>query len=354
MSRATAYLSASALKHNLGVVKALAPQSQVLAMIKGNAYGHGLVEVATILDDADYFGVANLIEAELLRVSGINHPLVLMTGPQSIDEMAKVSRLNMGFVLHQRRQLEWLDVLTRPCKVWLKIDTGMHRLGIHLSDCQAAYQQVSQHPMVDSMVLMSHLGCADQPNNVLVLEQIKQFQQFAHGLPIAHSLANGAAIINYPEAAFDIVRPGVMLYGVNPSNVPLPKGVSLKPVMRMSAPIIDIHDLQPGDWVGYGASWHCHRPSRIATVAIGYGDGYPQNMPQGTPVIVKGKPCSIAGCVAMDMLMIDISDHQEIQLGDEAILWGDALSVTEVAQAANRTPYALLTGINQRVIRKLD
>jgi len=236
--------------------------------------------------------------------------------------------------------------------VWLKLDSGMHRLGFTPEQYRTAYQQLQQSVNVADICLMTHLACADTPDNPRNRQQITCFEKTVAGLGRATSLANSAALIAFPKAQGDWVRPGIMLYGSNPFVEPHEIAEQLQPVMTLSSELIAIHSLEAGEPVGYGQTWCAKKPSRIGVVAMGYADGYPRHAPSGTPVLVNGQRVPLAGRVSMDMLAVDISALPEARPGDEVVLWGKGLPVDEIAHAAQTISYELLTGINRRVTKR--
>lgn len=353
MSRVIAEIDVSALQHNVAVTKKLAPGCQVMAMVKANSYGHGLDNILLGLNAVDYYGVAAIEAGIALKQAGVQKPIVLMLGPWHDAQFKLICQHQFQFVLHHIDQLNFfikMPPVGHKLTVWLKVNTGMNRLGLTVEQCVRAYQLLKQHPAVNKVYLMSHLGSADQTDCPQVFEQIAAFKDFSDEIDCLKSLANGAAVIHYPQSHYDIVRPGLLLYGINPTNTPLPAGLSLKPAMTLKSYVVDIHDIQPGQWVGYGATWQADKPSRVATVCIGYGDGYPQFIPSGTPVLVNQQPAQTVGRVSMDTMTIEVSHLKEpVQIGDEVVLWGKNLPIKTIADSAQCSAYALLTGVSPRV-----
>ncbi len=359
MSRkAVATIDLSAFGHNYRLAKKLAPDSRAMAVIKTNAYGHGAVELARSLADADAFAVAEINEALELRAAGVAQPILLFGGFFERDELPAIIENKLDIVIHTPQQLSDLvnAKLAVPLTVWLKMDSGMHRLGFSPGSFRAVYQQLWASANVASIRLMTHFASADEPDNGYTRSQLDCFKKASKGLAGEISLANSAALTAFPETRADWVRPGIMLYGSNPFVEDHPIADQLQPVMTLSAEIVDIKLLEKGDCVGYGQTWTAQGPARIGVVAIGYGDGYPRHAPSGTPVLVSGQRTSLAGRVSMDFLTVDLTELPEARPGDEVVLWGRAahgavLSVNEVAHAAGTISYELFTGINPRVSR---
>ncbi len=341
-----------ALKHNFKQVQRMAPGSAILAMVKSNAYGHGLERIALGLPEADAFGVASLEEGLQLRQAGVSNPIVLMEGLFHADELFNVIHDHFTLVVHEEHQVRTLESHDHPnaISVWLKVDTGMHRLGFEPSEAINIYQRLMNCQSVKKPIgLMTHFAEADSIDRAHTLQQIDLFNQTTHSLVGPRSLANSAGIIAWPSAHADWVRPGIMLYGASP--LPGHRGVEhhLKPVMTLSSELIAIHSLTKGSRVGYGGTWTCPEDMRIGVVGIGYGDGYPRHVKNGVPVLVNGRPCPLVGRVSMDMLCVDLRTQPEAKVGDLVLLWGSGLPVEVVAEYSETTAYELLTRITQRV-----
>jgi len=358
----TAEIDLSALDHNLNTIKKMAPDSQVLAVLKANAYGHGLERIAKALPQADALGVARIDEALALRASGIIKPIVLLEGFFSKEDLAVIAVNNFQTIVHNQEQLNLIcqAELDRPLKVWLKIDTGMHRLGINPDDFECFYQQLKQSKNVqNTLVLMSHLASADDVSNPSNEQQISLFNEISVGLPEQKSLSNSAGVCAWPTAHFQWIRPGLMLYGVSPmqhsfTQQALPQqtdntNLAIQPVMTLKARLIAIRSLAKGEYVGYGGNWQSQQDSVIGVLAIGYGDGYPRHAENGTPVLLNGRRVTLVGRVSMDMITVDLGKDSSDKIGDIATLWGKDLPVEEVAQHATTIPYELLCNITRRV-----
>lgn len=349
--RPLAQINTSALLHNFQRIRDVAPHSKVLAVLKANAYGHGLLAVAAQLRDAGAFGVARIDEALALRAGGIVKPIVLLEGFFHADELSQIVASNLQVVVHHLAQVEALvkAELESPIHVWLKIDSGMHRLGISPEQFADVYQQLMQsNNVLKPMRLMTHFACADEPNNQATQQQLDLFLKTIQGCEGELSLANSAGVVAWPQSHGDWIRPGLALYGVSPMEQGRAMEHGLKPVMTFSSSVIAVRQVKAGDAVGYGASWVAPKDTRLAVVAIGYGDGYPRNAPCGTPVLINGKRYPIVGRVSMDMTTVDIGED-EIPHGAQVVLWGDELPVEEIAALVQTIPYELLCNITSRV-----
>lgn len=342
----------AAFRHNLSLVKELAPGRRVMAVVKADAYGHGLVRAAGALKAADSFGVACLEEAEQLRAAGLAHPVVLLEGPFAANELDRVAALGLEIVVHHEEQLQMLELarLPAPVRVWLKVDTGMHRLGFAPEDLYEAWQRLQDCAQVaPDMVLISHLANASSCDSALVPLQLACFDTVADGLAAPRSMANSAGVLQWPDSHYDYVRPGLMLYGVSPMDDTLAANHGLRPVMSLESRLISVKNLKRGDAVGYGATWSCPEDMIVGIVAAGYGDGFPRHAGSGTPVMVDGVRSQIVGNASMDMLCVDLRPRPQARVGDPVQLWGDQLPVEEVAKHAGTIPYELLCGVQPRL-----
>jgi alanine racemase len=352
MSRpARARINLQALQHNFSLVQHVVPDSQVMAIVKANAYGHGLISIAQALPAAAAFGVSCLDEAIALREAGFDRRIVLLEGLFGPDEISLVSGYRLDVVVHHASQLQWLAQghLLRPLDVWLKIDTGMHRLGFEPDSVRDISSRLQQIPQVETVRYMTHFSCADDLDNPDTRQQIDVFRRAVASVAGEQSLANSAAILGWPAARADWVRPGIMLYGSSPLRGRTAESLGLQPVMTLSTRLIAINARKQGDAIGYGADWRCPADMRIGVAAIGYGDGYPRHAPSGTPLLVNGRTASLVGRVSMDMISIDLGDVPNAQVGDEVILWGEGLPIDEVAESATTISYELLCGVGSRV-----
>jgi alanine racemase len=325
-----------------------------MAVIKADAYGHGALAVARALSmQADAFAFASLDEARQVRESGIDQPLVLLEGVFEPDEYDDVAVLGCWPAIHQAEQVDWLvdRPLTVPLHVFLKIDTGMHRLGFAPMEVGTQVSRLQAMPQVASVSLMTHFACADEPDEDMNATQIRVFESCTLGQGLPVSMANSAALLSQAGTCRDWVRPGIMLYGGSPFSWPLPEGLAVVPAMRLTSRVIALRTVPQGESVGYGACWTSQRTTRLATVACGYADGYPRQAPSGTPVLVNGRRAKLVGRVSMDMIILDVTDIGTVQTGDSVELWGPALHPEEVAHHAGTISYELFTRVAPRVPR---
>ena len=348
---ARARINLHALQHNFSRVRQAAPHSHIMAIVKANAYGHGLVRVAQALPAADAFGVACLDEAISLREAGCDRRIVLLEGPFTADDIGLIHGYRLDVVLHHASQLALLEQgrLLRPLDVWVKLDTGMHRLGFAPDSVAAVTARLRRIPQLGTIRYMSHFCCADDLDNAATSRQLQMFLDAVAASDAEQTLANSAAILGWPDTHRDWVRPGIMLYGGSPLSGHSAQSLDLQPVMTLGTRLIAVNARRQGDAIGYGEDWTCPTDMRIGVAAIGYGDGYPRHAPSGAPVLVNGKPATLAGRVSMDMICIDLSDHPDAQVGDEVVLWGEGLPVDEVAIVAGTISYELLCGVGSRV-----
>ena len=353
MSRPTfAIIDTQAFAANYRHAKSLAPGSKALAVIKANAYGHGAVPIArSLTGEADAFGVACSEEAMELRESGIDDPILLLEGVFDTDEIALADRENLMMVVHSPKQLDWLLAArpSRPLSVWLKIDTGMHRLGFAPDALRQTYQRLIDSENIGEIVLMSHFARADETDNQATPQQLARFLAAADTVEAPASLANSAATLAWPRAHAQWIRPGIMLYGCSPLDIDNTEPSALIPVMHLQSELIAIHNLSAGESIGYGGRFTCEKPTRVGVVAIGYGDGYPRHAPDGTPVAINGQRTRLIGRVSMDMLTVDLSDQPNAAIGDRVQLWGDLVNANEVARLSETISYELFTGVTRRV-----
>ena len=356
MSRGTrALIDAGALRDNLKRVRTLAPNSRVWAVVKADGYGHGAVNVARALADADGFAVATLAEARCLRDAGIDHPILLLEGTIDLEQARQAIELRCDTVVHESEQLAHLEQLVdagHDQRLWLKVDTGMHRLGVAPEAVPDYLKRLRALGLRHPIGLMTHFASADEADPSPTEEQIQLFERCELGDAPA-CLANSAGVMAWPRSHRDWVRPGIMLYGASPGFDETGLELGLKPAMTLTAPVIAVREIPVGDRVGYGGRWQAQRPSRIATLAIGYGDGYPRHAPDGTPVWLHGRRVPLVGKVSMDMITIDVTDLDRIEIGEDAELWGAHLSVDEVAGHIGTVGYELLTRVSPRVEKRL-
>jgi alanine racemase len=344
-----ATIDSSALRHNLAVVRRLAPSSRVMAIIKANAYGHGLVGTAKALATADAFGVARLEEGLMLREAGIQAPTVLLEGVFNQDELSAAARERFEIVVHTFEQIELLESspAAKAFQIWVKVDTGMNRLGFRPDDLPAAWQRLKRLAPLQ-LRLMTHLAAAEARDKTMTLEQIDQFEALSAQEGVERSIANSAGLILWDDARVDWVRPGLILYGISPIPNVLARDLDLRPVMTLATQLISVRRVPAGETVGYNGIWSAPRESIVGIAAVGYGDGYPRNMRTGAPVLVNDIETEIVGRVSMDMIAIDLTDIPAA-VGDRVVLWGEGLPAERIAPYADTIAYELVCGISQRV-----
>ncbi|MGG7445889.1 alanine racemase [Kosakonia oryzendophytica] len=356
MQAATVVVNRRALRHNLQRLRELAPASRLVAVVKANAYGHGLLETARTLPDADAFGVARLEEALILRAGGITQPILLLEGFFNAEELPLVAEHQLQTVVHSEEQLKALETtpLNAPVTVWMKLDTGMHRLGVHPNEAEAFYARLSQCKNVRQPVnVASHFARADEPECGETERQLDIFTTFTNGKPGLRTIAASGGTLLWPQSHFDWVRPGIILYGVSPlENKPWGADFGFQPVMTLTSQLIAVREHKAGDAVGYGGTWQSARDTRLGVVAMGYGDGYPRAAPSGTPVLVNGREVPIVGRVAMDMICVDLGPEAEDRAGDNVVLWGEGLPVERIAEITNVSAYELITRLTARATLK--
>jgi alanine racemase len=352
MKAATAVIDRRALRHNLQQVRRQAPQSRLIAVVKANAYGHGLLETAHTLQDADCYGVARIGEALKLRSGGIVKPILMLEGFFSAEDLPVLVANNIETAVHSIEQLEALEqaTLARPVPVWMKLDTGMHRLGVRPEHAEAFYQRLSAcRNVVQPVNIMSHFSRADEPSSDATLKQMQCFEQFARGKPGQRSIAASCGTLLWPDAHNDWVRPGIILYGVSPMEDANGSQFDLQPAMTLKSNLIAVREHKAGESVGYGGTWVSEGDTRLGVVAMGYGDGYPRSAPSGTPVWLNGREVPIVGRVSMDMMSVDLGPNATDKVGDEVVLWGRELPVERIADCTGISAYELITKLTQRV-----
>lgn len=352
ITAAHALLDQDAIRHNLAVVKQYAPDARIMAVIKANGYGHGLLRIAEALHSVDAFAVARVDEGIRLRKAGVQNRIVVLEGFTYAEELDEFIEFRLDAVVHTSVQLTIFEnrMERNQIAVWLKLDTGMNRLGFKAAEFSHAYQRLQACAMVKQPInLMTHLANADDRQDGTTLKQIRLFNGTVAAFSGARSIANSAGILAWREALADWVRPGVMLYGISPFPETTGRQLGLKPVMELHSRLIAVKLLEEGDTVGYGGGWRCDKPTTLGVVAIGYGDGYPRHTQAGTPVLVNGRRVPLIGRVSMDMITVDLESQPDAQPGDPVILWGKTLPVEEIAHCADTIPYTLVCGITQRV-----
>lgn len=354
MSRsAIATIHLDALRHNLQKIRDLAPHSRVMAVVKADGYGHGLERVARALAAADAFGVAAIADGQRLRAAGVEHRIVVLSGIDEHGDLAEVRRLGLDVVLHHHEQLRLMesDRDPRPVRVWLKIDTGMHRLGIAQEQAAAVLARLRALPQfATDVVLMSHFSSSDEFSNDKTPRQAQRFDQVFSTDPGAQSLANSAAILGFPATQRDWVRAGGLIYGLAVVADKNGADFGFRPAMTLSSKLIAINRVGKGEFVGYGERWQCPEDMNIGVVAMGYGDGYPRAAPCGTAVLVNGRVAPIVGRVSMDLMCLDLRTHADARINDRVVLWGAELPVEGLAKAADTISYELTCGVTRRVM----
>lgn len=352
MLTAEAIIDIGALKYNYQFLQTKSPSSKVVAVIKANAYGHGAVEFAKALPQADAFAVSRILEAIELRKSGIKQPILLLEGCFSPDELQSAATLGFHTIVHNLRQLEELEQtrLSQAIQVWIKVDTGMHRLGISPEQIDSYYQRIKASVNAkDEIGFASHFNCADDLNDNATEQQIAVFEQATHAYPGPKSLSNSAGVLHWPAAHYDWMRPGIALYGITPCENSTGKAEGLRPVMTLQSKLISVRKHKKGEPVGYAKKWVASQDTCIGVVAMGYGDGYPRTAKSGTPVMVNGRRASIAGNVSMDMITIDLGPNATDKVGDPVVFWGDKLPVEEIALHVGTIAYELVIKLTGRV-----
>lgn len=351
---ARACINLPALQHNFQRVRQSAPHSRIMAIIKANAYGHGLVRAAQAMSDADAFGVASPEEGVALRETGFDRRIVLLEGVFTAEDIALVGGYRLDIVVHHVSQLDMLEHShpARPIDVWLKLDTGMNRLGFEPEAVAHITARLEGLDQVSTVRYMTHFACADDAENNTTAIQLERFTSVLSSSAGERSLANSAAVLAWPDTHADWVRPGIMLYGASPLVGQHAGELDLRPVMTLKTQLIAINACQAGDAIGYGGDWRCPEAMSVGVAAIGYGDGYPRHAASGTPLLVNGQRATLIGRVSMDMICIDLRGHEQAAVGDEVILWGDGLPVEEIAEGAGTISYELLCGVNHRVVHE--
>jgi alanine racemase len=347
-----AVIDTAALRANLEAVRARSPGSRVMAVIKANAYGHGLVMTAVALPQADAFAVARLEEGIMLREAGITRPIVLLEGVFSAEQLIEAAVHRFEVVIHEPLQVQLQEAFRGSFRftAWVKIDTGINRLGFRPEDFPQALARLRalSTPLREVRVL-THLARADERDVAATPEQVRRFRAATDALGLATSIGNSAGIFGWPDACGDWVRPGLALYGVSPFPDLAGDSLGLRPVMTLESTIIGLRRVPRGESVGYSAAWTARRDSRIAILAGGYGDGMLRSLEGGSPVLIDGRRAPLVGRVSMDMIAVDVTDLPEPHVGTRCLLWGPGLPVEEVAAHAGTISYEMLCGVRQRV-----
>ena len=370
MKPAIATINSAALRHNIQLIKSFAPNQKLLAMIKANAYGQGLLPAAHILaDQVDGFGVARLREALEIQETGYTGKILLVEGFFDREELLKTLSRRFDSVIHCYEQLELLEQVAKeweeeqqkgfwkrktkiyfPINVWLKIDTGMHRLGVHPEQVDEFYQRLKKCPLVESISFVSHFSRADELDCGYTEKQISTFEQATQAYPEhARSISASSGILYWKQAHYEWVRPGIIMHGISPHYEHITH-LGFQPVMTLSSSLIAVRTHKAGEPVGYGGTWVSSQDTKLGVIAMGYGDGYPRNAPEGTPVLINGRKVPIVGRVSMDMLTVDLGADSQDKVGDEAIFWGKDLLIEEIAEHIGVISYELITKLTPRVI----
>lgn len=363
--RVRASIRLTALTSNLQVARSRAGSRKILAVIKANAYGHGLLPAAEALQDADAYAVTDVDEADLLAAAGTDKPIVILQGIIERSDIARIAEAGYQPVIHSVEQLGWLEQelskLDRPkaLTLWLKINTGMGRLGLMSADCVKAVQVLQSKPWCRKVILMTHLANANLLESTLNQQQLDVFANISRQIPeLASSIVASSGLLAGFAINSDWVRPGIMLYGSSPFPYADEKrrrdAFGLQAVMTLQSKIIAIQNCKAGDSVGYCSQFICPQDMRIGIVCIGYADGYPSNAPNGTPVLVNGKRCTTVGRVSMDMIAVDLSSTPEASIDTIVTLWGDELSLDEIAEHTGILSYNLTCSVAARVERFID
>ena len=342
-------ISLSALRHNYAVAKNQAPRSKAFAVVKANAYGHGVARVAKALADADGFATLELDSAVRLRELGIEQPILMLEGFFDAGELVTFAEQRLTTALHAVDQIDMLAAanLEQPLDVFVKMNSGMNRLGFAPAEMRGAVERLASLPQVGAITLMTHFSSSEEPGGIA--DAMARFQAATEGLQYPVSLSNSAATIACPEAHGAWVRPGIMLYGATPFSDRSAAHIGLKPVMRLTAKIIAIQTMMPGDGIGYGLTFRAEKPVRAGIVACGYADGYPRIARTGTPAMVEGRETGTLGRVSMDMLAVDVTEIPNARVGSSVELWGDNVAVDDVAKCAGSVGYELLCAVAPRV-----
>ncbi|EMA2446077.1 alanine racemase [Vibrio fluvialis] len=354
MITAQARIDLNALQHNYRQLKSLSGSQKVVAVIKGDAYGHGAVQLAQALPEADLFAVSRLEEAEELRQAGINQPILLLEGCFCGEDLQRAAEMNLATTIHCEEQLCDLEnrELANPVNVWLKVDTGMHRLGVQpyeVSDYVARIERTQK--LKDKVGFISHFSCADDINHPTTQRQLACFNEATAQYDGPKTIANSAGILFWPQSQYDVARAGIALFGISPSAAHTGSDHTLIPVMTLTTRLIAVRKHQASRPVGYGETWLAERDTNIGVIAMGYGDGYPRCAPSGTPVYVNGRQVPIVGRVSMDMITVDLGPDAQDKVGDEVELWGQNLPIETIANHVGTIPYELTIKLTPRVNR---
>ena len=345
-------INLDALEANLAEIKQQSPYAKVMAVIKANAYGHGALKYQHL--KADCFAVARISEALQLRDAYPDKDFVVLQGFQNADELKLAEQYRLELVVHHQFQIDLLAAFSSPLplRVWIKLDSGMHRLGFTPDEMPDAFRRLQQCSCVQQPIpVMSHFACADEARSPHARAQIKTLVAMLPDDMGDLAFANSGAFLNFPQTHADYIRAGLLLYGVSPLPEGRPRDFAFRPVMTLKSKLIAVRAHAKGESVGYGATWIATHDTLLGVISIGYADGYPRHVPSGTPVMVNGRCVPIVGRVSMDMISVDLGPDATEKVGDDAILWGEQLPIEEIALAANTIPYELMTKITPRVVK---
>lgn len=350
---AIAYLSGKNLRHNISVIQKKANHSQVIAMIKANAYGHGMVETAKHIDDLNcYMGVASIDDGIDLRNAGIKSNILLIQGPFQTEDIPLAIQYDCDMVFHQKEHISWLDEVSTPnkLKVWIKVNTGMNRLGFSMEEVESVYNTLQDHPKIkEGISIVSHFSCASKPDGLMNAHQLQCIKDLKRKINTKFSLANTGGIFYFPESHYDYVRPGIAMYGVSSLPGVMAEDLNLKPVMTLKSIVNAVRHVKKGEYIGYSATYQAKEDMIMAVIAFGHADGYPVTAPVGTPILVNGVRCPIIGPVSMDMIILDVTKIKDVKIGDEAVIWGDGLPLDEIIQHTKVSPGSMLALLRSRV-----
>ena len=352
----TATVDLEAILSNYRYAKKLHPKCNAFAVVKSDAYGHGAVRVAQYLEeDADAFAVATIEEALELRAAQIKKPIMLLEGVFEPSEWELCADHGFWAAIENTMQLESLLALGKPIeKVFVKLDSGMHRLGVTQETAPEFVEALRNSGLVGEVLLMTHFACADDLSDMTTMKQLAYFEQTRQLIgDIQASVANSAAIMKWSVPEGGWIRPGIMLYGISPFAEVSGVELGLKPAMTLSSKVISVRQIKAGDQVGYGLSYRAPEDHQLVTIAAGYGDGYPRSADHGTPLLIKGNAAELAGRVSMDMITAKLSDNDttSLAIGDEVVLWGDGVPVEHVAHCSKTIGYELVTRMTSRPSR---
>lgn len=347
---ARALIDLAAFRHNYLLAQKLSG-CPCYAVVKADAYGHGMAALVNSLPEANGFAVSRL--EETVEFAPNQGSVLVLSGPMSEAELVEMAARGIQTMIHTPQQVEWVSRFNgpQPLHFWLKFDTGMHRLGLMPENAEQWLAMAAGNPQAKLLGIATHLACADDPASNFTPRQLAAFAAATVGFSGPRSIANSAAIMQWPESHTGWARPGIMLYGSSPFGWDSTIQHQLQPVMTLVSEVIALRDVAAGECVGYGNSWRAERPTRVATVAMGYGDGYPRHAPSGTPVVVENKRAALIGRVSMDLITLDVTDIPAAQVGSQVEFWGKQLSVDEVAHHVGTIGYELLTRVSPRVER---